>query len=183
MNGFSYGQNLASFPYMFEISSCPSPSVDVGAGSRSLQAWEDARALWPNLKHLGQVYPGFSVWYWGKVIPGVLRGSRRIFIEGRLQNPEGVAIAKREADECKVCTLWVSTESRGKGVGRRLLGEAIDWVGVKRPVFTVPQERHDELRPLLRRFNFEKRAALPSLYRPGVLEHIYNGEHLPSFNS
>lgn len=142
-----------------------------------------AYALWPVLSPLKTVYPGFASWYWDKVIPGLATGQRGLFLIGSASNPKGLAIAKRDHAEPKVCTLWVAPSERGHGLGRELLEEAIEWVGVNRPLFTVPQERYDELLPLTRKLGFHESPPMESLYRPGVVEYIFNGVQSPTLSS
>jgi GNAT superfamily N-acetyltransferase len=160
--------------------SCTHPIAPLLANThvrdQGLVAWEEACSVWPTLAPLKATYPGFSNWYWSKVVPGVLRGTRAILRQGPVDAPSGLAIVKRDAAENKICTLWVSEAGRGRGLGHDLLKEAIDWIGDDRPLFTVPAQRYDEFQPLMKRFCFEETARLNSLYRPGVVEHIYNGQ-------
>lgn len=144
-------------------------------GDRSVAAWDEGCALWPTLSPLTANYPGFSLWYWTKVLPGLLKGTRHILHVGGSSRPSGIAILKREANERKICTLWVADSNRGRGVGRDLLKEAIDWLDDTHPLFTVPAERHDEFKPLMQRLCFKETARLSSVYRHGVVEHVYNG--------
>jgi hypothetical protein len=120
------------------------------------------------------MYPGFADWFWGKVVPGLGR-TRRIFRVGPVSQPAALAIAKLEGGEAKICTLWVSPTERESGHGRALFGEAIQWLGVERPLFTVPEERLAEFAPLLSRFSFKRTASIESLYRAGSVEHVFNG--------
>lgn len=160
--------------------SCTHPIAAVPANAdareQGVSAWQDACAVWPTLAPLKATYPGFSSWYWSKVVPGVLRGTRAILRQGSLNDPSGLAIVKRDAAENKICTLWVSEAGRGRGLGRELLEEAIDWIGDDHPLFTVPAQRYQEFQPLMERFRFNETQRLNSLYRPGVVEHIYNGQ-------
>ncbi|QCB53936.1 GNAT family N-acetyltransferase [Sphingopyxis sp. PAMC25046] len=142
-----------------------------------------ADAFWPALAHLEASYPGFGAWYWSKVVPGLDNATRQILHVGDVENPAAIAIVKRDNIEAKICTLWVSETCRGKGVGGELMAEAIDWIGHAHPLFTVPAERYEEFRPLMARFRFEETMRIPSLYRSGVVEHVYNGQLLPTLVS
>lgn len=165
---------------IIEPMSCTHPIAPVlgnaHAYDRGVAAWQEACAVWPTLAPLKATYPGFSSWYWSKVVPGVLRGTRAILRQGPLNAPLGLAIVKREAAENKICTLWVSEAGRGRGFGRELLEEAIDWIGDDYPLFTVPAQRYEEFQPLMERFRFYETQRLNSLYRSGIVEHIYNGQ-------
>jgi len=140
-------------------------------------------ALWPTLAPLEAVYPAFQNWYFGKVLPGLATGTRKLIVTGSLDAPIGVAIVKREITETKICTVWVAEDQREAGAGRELLERAINLSGVARPLFTVPAERHEAFKPLLRRFGFVETARIMSLYRPGVVEHVFNGVIRPALHS
>lgn len=143
----------------------------------------EAERLWPTLSHLEGTYPGFTSWYWNKVMPGLSRGTRHLFWVGSLDAPSAVAILKREAGESKICTAWVAESERRRGHGRRLLDESIEWLGEAYPLFTVPAERYAEFEPLMQRLDFVETARIVSLYRPGAVEHVFNGSIVPSLNT
>lgn len=131
--------------------------------------------LWSTIEPLEGMYPGFRRWYWGKVVPGIFQKTRRIFWIGDVIRPSAVAIVKKEHGEAKICTIWVSEDSRTRGYGRLLLEEAIEWLDTDSPLFTIPAERYLEFMSLMSRFSFKETARIDSLYRKGVTEHIFNG--------
>ncbi|MBM3099351.1 GNAT family N-acetyltransferase [Gluconobacter cerinus] len=141
----------------------------------NIDAVDRDNGIWSALSQLEETYPGFRNWYWNKVVPGLRTGERRIFLIGSAASPKGIAIAKKNYAELKICTLWVTPSERGRGLGRKLLEDAVEWVGVDRPLFTVPHERYKELLPLTKKLGFYETAQIRSLYRLGVVEHIFNG--------
>lgn len=161
----------------------PRHGTDRLLASRGIDLIGCAHDVWPVLRSLEAVYPGFGRWYWDKVVPGLATGERGLFLIGPASSPKALAIAKRDSGERKVCTLWVKPSERSRGLGRRLLEEAVDWVGVDRPLFTVPQERYAELLPLTQKLGFRETARVESLYRPGIVEHIFNGSQTPTLSS
>ena len=98
---------------------------------------------------------------------------RYVEVEGQV---EAVVIAKRSADENKVCTLWTSERMRGRGYGMRLLRQAMDWLGDERPLVTVPGERIAEFRPFLTRLGFVETGTVNGVYGDGRVEHVFNGK-------
>jgi hypothetical protein len=56
---------------------------------------------------------------------------------------------------------------------------ALAWLECEKPLITVCQERLDELRPLLRKFNFTLEQVCHSYYRPTRREYVFNGIALP----
>jgi hypothetical protein len=120
------------------------------------------------------LYPGFEAWFLGRVIPGLRNGERHIFtsvVDGALA---GVAICKRSAAERKLCTLWVSPETRCRGIAAELASEAFAWLGTAKPLFTVPEERLPEFEALLRAWSFSDHTKCRGMYRPQRVEHVFN---------
>lgn len=147
------------------------------------EAIATGETLWPTLAPLEALYPTFRNWYFGKVLPGLTTGTRELIVAGPPDTPTGVAIVKREIAETKICTVWVAEDQREAGIGRELLERAIDVSGVALPLFSVPAERHEAFKPLLRRFGFAETARITSLYRSGVVEHVFNGVIRPPLHS
>jgi GNAT superfamily N-acetyltransferase len=131
--------------------------------------------VFDSMAHLEQVYPEFRSWFDGKVSAGLRDGSRRIFVKVRGGKITAVAIAKRTISERKLCTLWVDEDMRGKGFASALAEEAFDWLGIRTPLFSVPDLHSHEFRPLLSRWNFCETQVLRDLYRPNSKEYVFNG--------
>ena len=155
-------------------------SIDRVERAQRTHDCEHIVSAWEALQHLEGCYPGFRTWYWGKVVPGLSRGERCLLVKSHGHRVLGVAISKRDLNEAKLCTLWVSQAARTLGVGRELMQGAIDWLEDDLPLFTVPAERIDAFGPLLKRFRFEETSRLTSVYRPGVAEHVFNGKLQPA---
>jgi hypothetical protein len=135
----------------------------------------DLDRLFASIAHLETFYPQFRPWFWGKVVPGLGNGSRRILPVHTGETLVGIAILKRIPEERKICTLWVAPSSRKIGVGRRLLIDSLAWLDCDKPLITVCQERLNELQPLLRKFGFSLEQVSDSYYRPGRREYVFNG--------
>lgn len=130
----------------------------------------------------GNFYPGFRSWYYGKVVPGVERGDRAIFIVGSETAVLGAAIAKRSAKERKLCTLWVEKNARGEGVAGALVDTSFRWLGTSSPLFTIPEERMVEFRGLLNRWRCSITQREIGIYRPGKIEFVFNGQLRPALS-
>jgi GNAT superfamily N-acetyltransferase len=126
------------------------------------------------LAHLECQYPGFDRWFWKKVVPGLLDGSRRVFMEddGHIR---GIVISKRSPSQRKLCTVWVDSDCTGQGIGRALMEDAMKWLGTARPLITVPEERLFEFEPLFKRWRFSLDQVVHSLYRADCREYVFNG--------
>jgi hypothetical protein len=136
----------------------------------------DALAVLQRIEGLEETYPGFKEWYLHTVMPGLSDGRRRIFIDIEGQAVTGVAIAKREGSERKLCTLW--RDAGGFGSASNLMRSAMDWLGTDRPSFTIPQDRIARLRPILNEFGMGAGIAVGELYRPGVREFLFNAREM-----
>ena len=104
--------------------------------------------------------PSPGVGHWGTVIPGLISGERRLFVERHEDRLSGLVIAKR-SDERKLCTIWTRPELRGRGVATRLVDDALEWLGTDRPLVTVPGETLESY-------------AVDRYYRDDSAEHILN---------
>ncbi|MFZ3179566.1 MAG: GNAT family N-acetyltransferase, partial [Methylocystis silviterrae] len=122
---------------------------------------------------------GFDWWFRNKVATGLRSGERKIFFETRECRVAGIAIAKREMQERKLCTLYVLPEFRNTGVASELAAEAFEWLGTEKPLFSVPEERIYEFRTLIRMWDFHQTNRILGAYREGKVEYVFNGHLRP----
>ena len=75
-------------------------------------------------------YPNHRNWFIKKQLPGVINGNERdiLFVRDpeNLDNIIGMTCIKNTKEEKKLCTLFVSPEFRGKGIGSSLMEEALE---------------------------------------------------------
>src|SRR5690348_4925580 len=136
--------------------------------------WELDR-LFASIAHLTRFYPGFELWFWSKVVPGLGQGSLRIFQMYVGKSLAAISILKRVPGEHKICTLWVAPFARRLGLGTHVLRNSLTWLECDKPLITVCEERFHELQPLLRKFGFTLEEISNSHYRPGRSEYAFNG--------
>lgn len=149
------------------LPNCPFATTPLTNPSDVFQALESAGVM--------DFYPDFRDWFFGKVVPGLHNGERRIFrsvADGKLV---GVAICKRTHAERKLSTLWVRHGSRNRGISAELARDAFGWLGTRRPLFTVPEERMSEFGGLVRAWSFPEAVTHYDLYRSGRIEYVFNG--------
>ena len=137
---------------------------------------------WHSIAFLRDMYPDFRTWYWAKVVPGLIQGERRMFVERDGDYLSGIVIAKR-AEECKLCTIWTHPAVRGRGVATRLIRDSLDWLGTDRPLVTVPDKALASFSGLFKVIGFEHRHAVAHLYGLGRTEHVFNGVWQPDLTS
>lgn len=121
-------------------------------------------------------YPGFEDWYRLRVIPGAAAGSRKIVLVEREGVIAGVGIAKNEVGEKKLCTVRVAPEFAGRGMGVRLFGDLMDWLGDGKPHLTVGPHKMAEFERIFRHFDFNLTSVDVGRYRAGIPEYLFN-EH------
>lgn len=130
------------------------------------------------LSEVGDLYPGFERWFEKTVVPQIGR-TRFVLASGPRDAPDAVVVAKRTVGERKLCTVWVRPSARGRSAGPLLMEEAMELLGTRRPLITVPDIRLAEFLPSFARWGFVETQRLPGRYRPDVVEHVFNGVLAP----
>jgi len=97
------------------------------------------------ISFLDNFYPEFNLWFYEKVVPGLMSGEREIFCAIEDDEVIGVAITKRTCHESKICTLYVDKAHRGKGVGALLVKTSADWLQTDVPTFSAPLSVYGEV--------------------------------------
>lgn len=147
------------------------------AGHYRLSAISESKRAdcWAALRHLECFYPDFEKWYHLKVMAGLRDGTREVFIACPGDRLAGIAIAKREHAETKLCTLFIVPEFRNSRIGANLAARAFEWLGNERPLFTVPEERMNEFGRLVSAWQFQFVQNAANSYRSGKVEYVFNG--------
>ncbi len=141
-------------------------------------ATDEAEAL-AFLLPISREYPGIENWFRSKVVPGLKNGSRhlvRVHREGRLV---ALGIGKKELGENKICTVRVAPDFIGRGLGLRIFGSLMDWMGSDQPLATVSEDRLPEFEQIFSYFGFRLTSTANGLYRPGKTEYLFNEPRNP----
>ena len=93
----------------------------------------------------------------------------------------GVCIIKKTKEEKKICTLRVTTERQRQGIGTYLVSKAIDLLGDKFPLITVPQKHIDPFKRFLNFFQFKIASKVKSVYNEGTYEYYFNRSYLREY--
>lgn len=133
-------------------------------------------AVLGQLRSLEAVYPGFGEWYLQKVVPGIAKGTRLLVADVTDGAVTGVAIAKRQGGELKLCTVWRNERIGRSDVTIGLVRAAMRWLGTDRPLFTVPSDRIERMRPLMNAVGVGAGVGLGDIYREGVDELLFNAK-------
>jgi len=140
---------------------------------------EDSYSIYGRLDPIAEYYPGFARWFFDVVMVGVRDESRQIFLCQNEAKILGIAIAKKTKSERKFCTLWVDEKFRTNRIASVLSTMVFKWLETNKPLFTVPEERLDEFRPLLNGWEFTSAKKKHEIYRAGKYEYVFNGSVHP----
>lgn len=136
--------------------------------------------IFQKIAFLRSEYPDFYKWYHGTVLNGLSKGTRNIYLAKSFGEIKGILILKDTAEEKKICTLYVDTNSRSNGIGSKLMDIAMNEFHGDKPLITVADNHIDDFRPLLAKYNFKQEDALPDYYANGRIEYTFNGHlYLP----
>ena len=116
-------------------------------------------------------------WYWEKVVPGVLNGTRDIFLAEFNGEVAGCAILKKEEGENKICTLFVSDKYRNMGIATRLLEESFKYLETTTPLITIAEYKVKQFSPIIRQYGWRRTQILEKGYYHSLSrEFVFNGK-------
>lgn len=132
------------------------------------------------LRKFTSFYPDILEWFWTKVKPGLLDGTRFLGLvcdDNKL--PNGIVIAKIEKyRSIKLCTMHVDRDFRGQGIGSYLLSMTIIFArmtGSKTIRFTSSDCLDREICPYFLNRNFWRTGKTFGEYNSGVYEWHWEG--------
>lgn len=119
-------------------------------------------------------YPNGAEWLSTKVFSD---DSSRLLLLSQLPDGlvNGFSILKNDDFEKKICTLFVSPDFRGNGIGTALLNRSLDLLGCDKPLITVSDDLLLSFIPLFSRYGFGNTESYVDRYRDGHIEYSFNG--------
>lgn len=144
-------------------------------GHRAVPLLPKEREALKFLLPLSLEYPEILDWYLCKVVPGLRTGTRLLQTVERNGSIVGVGIAKLE-DEKKICTVRVSPEYVGRGVGVRVFDQLLKGLQTDMPCLTVSQTKLPAFQKIFDWYGFKLTGIVNGRYVPGVIEYSFNGE-------
>ena len=124
-------------------------------------------------------YPKYREWYFTKQLPATVVGDKRNILFVR--NPDDVseiismACLKRNKEEQKICTLYVSDKCRGLGIGTAIVEESMRWLGTTKPLITLADYKLEMFRPIINKYGWELTEIVSCLYNDRAQELCFNG--------
>lgn len=123
-------------------------------------------------------YPKHKEWYFHKQLPRIFTSSGEILFardENDYNKIIGMACLKKDEEEKKVCTLYVSDECRGQHLGTRLLEESMKFLGTTKPLITLADYKLPMFKPIIEKYNWELTEVVSGLYNDRSKELCFNG--------
>lgn len=128
--------------------------------------------IYNRLDSAEQYYPDFQSWYYGKVVPDILKNKRDFIFESRNNKIVGLSLVKYK--EKKLCTLKVFEEYQNKGYGLKLFEKSFEALDTSKPFLTVSEEKYIEFKKVFQYYNFKLTDIKQDLYRKNKLEYFFN---------
>lgn len=127
--------------------------------------------------HLNGTYPGYKEWFYDKQVKGCLTPNRNIIF---VKNEEGKIIAlsclKKDEEEKKICTLFVSDEYRKQGLGSLLFEESMKFLETTKPLATFTEDKLPMFEKTVTKYNWELTEIVDGIYNDGIREFCFNGQ-------
>ena len=105
-------------------------------------------------------YPKHKEWYFTKQLPATINGDERniLFVRNPENNNEIISMAclKRDEEEQKICTLYVSDKCRGLGIGKAIVEESMRWLGATKPLITLADYKLEMFKPIINKYGFQE---------------------------
>ncbi len=122
-------------------------------------------------------YPKHKSWFYQKHLPATLtpNSGRDIIFASDNDTIYGTAFLKEDEIEKKICTLFVSENSRGLGIGSKLVEKAIEMLGTTKPMITIADYKLPMFEPMIKKYGWEQTQVVEGLYNDRSKELVYNG--------
>ena len=113
------------------------------------------RTLFKMTEPVGLVYDDYGDWFKKTFVPGLKKGERGYVVaKDDKGGVVGCALLKDTPEEKKICTFFVRSDWRGRGIGTEMMTHCLQILG-PHPLLTVSQKNIAQFKPLLQRFGFE----------------------------
>ena len=115
-----------------------------------------ATEIYKLTKFIGDDYLKYQEWFFNKQLPETLNNSKRniLFVQ---DNSKIIAVSclKKDSQEKKICTLYVTPSYRRKGIGSILLIKAMEWLETTKPYITIRDYKLEMFKPFIQKYNWE----------------------------
>lgn len=124
-------------------------------------------------------YPKYREWYFAKQLPATINSNERniLFARNPKDNNEIISMAclKKNEEEQKICTLYVSDKYRGLGIGKAMVEKSMKWLGTTKPFITIVDYKLEMFRSIINKYDWELTQIVSGLYNNKFQELCFNG--------
>jgi hypothetical protein len=123
-------------------------------------------------------YPKYYEWYFTKQLPSIISNNRNILFARDPNHPDEIiamSCLKKDKEENKICTLYVSNKYRGLGIGTSIIEKSMNWLETTKPLITFADYKLDMFRPIINKYNWELTEIVSNLYNDKSQELCFNG--------
>ena len=123
-------------------------------------------------------YPCYTDWLNNKFFYGLKSDTMRRGYVFAVDNNvlSGIALLKKDAQEKKICCLFVKPEYRKQGIATNLIRQSISLLQIDRPLITISEQNLSLFLPLFRNFGFEITEIKHGIYKKGIKEYYFNSK-------
>ena len=124
-------------------------------------------------------YRNRKEWFFTKQLPETINSDNRniLFIRNPKNYNEIISMAclKRDEEEQKICTLYVSNKYRGLKIGTAIVEESMRWLGTTKPLITLADYKLEMFRLFINKYGWELTEMVFGLYNNKNQELCFNG--------
>lgn len=121
-------------------------------------------------------YPKHKSWYFEKHLPELINGTKReiLYIEDQEQII-AIACLKKDEEEKKICTLYISDSYRDQGLGTTIIEESMRWLETTKPLITIADYKLGMFTPIINKYDWQLTEVVAGMYNDRHQELCYNG--------
>lgn len=123
-------------------------------------------------------YPKHKEWFFHQQIPRIFTPNGEILF-ARDENDRdkiiAVACLKKDLDERKICTLYVSEQFRGQHLGTKMIEESMKFLGTTKPFITLADYKLPMFQPIIDKYSWQLTEVIFGLYNNKSKELCFNG--------
>lgn len=124
-------------------------------------------------------YPKYKEWFFTKQLQGTINSDERniLFVRNPKNDNEIISMVclKKDKEEQKICTLYVSSKFRGLGIGNEILKESLKWLGTTKPFITLADYKLEMFKAIINKYGWELTEVVSGLYNDKSQELCFNG--------
>ena len=139
---------------------------------------ELAKKIYDITDFIYEDYPKHKEWYFHKQLPRIFTPCGEILFARPEENPDSIiamACLKKDSEEKKICTLYISEKYRGHHLGTRILEESMKFLGTTKPLITLADYKLPMFQPIIEKYDWKLTEVVNGFYNDRSKELCFNG--------